>query len=344
MVNIAKGKINAAMLRAFKQAQKSPAGGLNPQVGCVLIDNKGKIVAQGHHKGKGTPHAEVAALSDATNKGLKTAGLSAVVTLEPCDHQGQTPPCTKALIEAGIKHVYYALSDPNPLAAGGHKTLNQAGITTTKGVRQSQGEELLARWINQIKVGRPHVILKSAATLDGKIAASDSTSKWITGAKARQYSHKIREQVGAIAVGTYTVLTDDPTLNARKKDGTAKKQQPQIAIIGNSDIPKTQRVIKEHASGQVTQYKTHDLNEVLASLYEKGVGTLLVEGGATLNAAFLKADLVDEIHYYLAPKILGNGKSAYQDLGITTINDAKKFSISKTKTLTPDLLIILKRS
>jgi diaminohydroxyphosphoribosylaminopyrimidine deaminase/5-amino-6-(5-phosphoribosylamino)uracil reductase len=180
--------LQAAMRRALALAEQGPAYGPNPRVGCVLLDPGGQPVAEGFHRGAGTPHAEAAALAAARSRGVDPRGTTAVVTLEPCAHHGRTGPCADALIEAGVAAVYIAVADPNPVATGGAAKLRAAGIEVTTGILADEGEELLRQWLHAVRTGRPYVTLKLATSLDGRVAAADGTSRWITGPQARAHA------------------------------------------------------------------------------------------------------------------------------------------------------------
>src|SRR5690606_38461205 len=202
---------DAAMRRALELAERGPVTGGNPQVGCVLLDDAGRIVAEGWHRGAGTPHAEVDALSHLTD----ARGLTAVVTLEPCNHTGRTGPCSEALVAAGIARVVYAVSDPGRVSAGGAARLRAGGVEVIPGVLAAEAAELLPVWLTAAARGRPWVTVKWASTLDGRAAAADGTSQWITGTAARQRVHEQRAASDVILVGTGTVFADDPALTAR---------------------------------------------------------------------------------------------------------------------------------
>ena len=202
----------AAMDRALLLARRGPEHGPNPRVGCVLLAPDGSVLAEGWHRGAGTSHAEIAALAAARAARRRTRGATAVVTLEPCDHTGRTGPCSEALLRAGVRRVVFAVEDPNPVAAGGAARLRAAGVDVVSGVRAAEAAQLHEVWAFAVRTGRPFVTLKTAATLDGRVAAADGTSRWITGPEARAHAHAVRAGVDAIAVTTGTVLADDPEL------------------------------------------------------------------------------------------------------------------------------------
>ncbi|MCC2313019.1 bifunctional diaminohydroxyphosphoribosylaminopyrimidine deaminase/5-amino-6-(5-phosphoribosylamino)uracil reductase RibD [Cellulomonas xiejunii] len=327
----------AAMRRALELAARGPRGA-NPQVGCVLLAADGTILGEGWHRGAGTPHAEVAALADARERGADVRGATAVVTLEPCDHTGRTGPCSVALLEAGVARAVVAVPDPNPVAAGGADRLRSAGVDVVTGVLAHEGAQVLGPWLAAVRRGRPFVTLKIATTLDGRVAALDGTSRWITSDVARQHAHAHRAQVGAVVVGTGTALVDDPSLTARTGDGSLVEEQPLRVVVGQRDVPPGARL--HGPGGELVQVRTHDPARVLAVLHEREVRHVLVEGGPTLAAAFLAAGLVDEVHAYVAPVLLGAGRAAIGDLGITTISDAVRLVPTEVLPLGPDVLVV----
>jgi diaminohydroxyphosphoribosylaminopyrimidine deaminase/5-amino-6-(5-phosphoribosylamino)uracil reductase len=310
-----------AMQRALDLAQTPGVPtGPNPRVGCVLLADDGQVVAEGYHRGAGTPHAEVDAL---TRAGHRARGTTAVVTLEPCNHTGRTGPCAQALVEAGVARVLYAQPDPNPLAAGGAETLRAAGITVEHGLLAVEAHEVNRTWTFAIRHGRPFVTWKFAATLDGRSAAADGTSRWVSSPAARLDTHRLRGRADVVLAGTGTVLVDDPELTVRDQAGTTLPRQPLRAVMGLRDLPSGRRVLNDAAETAVL--KTRDPAEALAQLRHRGRQHVFLEGGPTLGAAFLRAGLVDEVIAYVAPMLLGDGICAVADLGISTITDAVRF-------------------
>jgi diaminohydroxyphosphoribosylaminopyrimidine deaminase/5-amino-6-(5-phosphoribosylamino)uracil reductase len=304
------------MQRALELAALGPAVGPNPRVGCVIADAGGRVLGEGYHRGAGTAHAEVDALADAAQRGNSVVDATTYVTLEPCNHTGRTGPCTAALIEAGIARVRFAVEDPNPHARGGAGTLAQYGVQALHSPHPG-AEELNHRWLHAIREGRPYVIAKWASTLDGRTAAADGTSFWITGEQARDHAHQVRAGVDAIIVGTATVKMDDPELSARPA-GVVNPHQPLRVVMGRRDTEGA-AVWRDDNALAVT---THNPSEVLAQLHQREVRAVLVEGGATLTSAFIAAGVVDEINAYIAPALLGAGPVAVNDVGIGTMNDA----------------------
>ena len=329
-----------AMQRALALAANGPSTGVNPQVGCVLLDADGTIVAEGWHRGVGTPHAEVDALSKVSTGSTTgaAAGLTAVVTLEPCNHTGHTGPCSVALIEAGIARVVFAVPDPSPTAGGGAQRLRDAGVEVIEGVLALEASEFQRKWLLSARLGRPFVTVKWASTLDGRAAASDGSSQWITGTASRQRVHEQREQADAILVGTGTVIADDPSLTARGDAGELMEHQPLPVVIGERAIPGDAK-LWEHPRG-VLESGSRNLDEVLAWLFEQGIRRTFVEGGPTLASAFIAAGVVDEYAIYLAPKLLGGPRVAIGDIGIGSIGEARELQITAIEQLGDDLLVV----
>src|SRR5690349_8116399 len=305
------------MRRALELAALGPEADPNPRVGCVLVAEDGSVVAEGWHRGAGTPHAEAAALAAA---GERAAGSTAYVTLEPCNHTGRTGPCTQALYAAGVRRVVHAQSDPNPVAAGGADWLRDRGVEVVGGVCAAEAEALNRTWTHLVRTGRPWVTWKLATTLDGRSAAADGTSRWITGPAARADVHEQRARCRAVLVGTGTALPDDPHLTARHPAGTLMDRQPLRVVMGERDLPPQARVLDEAAP--TWHLRTRSPKEVLEALAGAGVHHVWLEGGPTVAAAFMYDRLVDEVVAYVAPVLLGRGRPSVSDLGITTIGEA----------------------
>ena len=231
-----------AMRRAIELSRRGPANGANPRVGCVILDAAGRVIAEGWHRGRGTAHAEVAALDDLADRSL-AVGATAVVTLEPCNHTGATGPCSEALIDAGVGRVVYAVADPGASSSGGGDRLRSAGIDVETGLLADEAEANIRPWLIAMRRGTPFVTVKWASSLDGRAAAADGTSRWITGASARADVHRRRAEAGAIAVGTGTVFSDDPSLTARDPDGGELSEQPIPVIVGRRSVPRDSRVL-----------------------------------------------------------------------------------------------------
>lgn len=307
----------AMMRRALALAAHGPRANPNPRVGCVLADASGAVVAAGWHRGAGTPHAEADALSAA---GERAAGCTAYVTLEPCNHSGRTGPCAQALYAAGVVRVVYAQTDPNPAAAGGGAWLRRRGVEVVGGVLADEAQGLNRTWTHLVTTNRPWVTWKLATTLDGRSAAADGTSQWITGARARADVHEQRSLCGAVLVGTGTALLDNPQLTARRPDGSLYPEQPIRVVMGERDLPAGARVLDDAAP--TWHLRTRDPKAVLSALADAEVHHVWLEGGPTVAAAFMAADLVDELVAYVAPVLLGRGRPSVSDLGITSIDHA----------------------
>ena len=327
-------KYEFAMRRALELALLGPTHGVNPQVGAVILDSDLNIIAEGFHRGSGTAHAEVDALSKLDSM---PAGATAVVTLEPCNHTGKTGPCAQALIEAGVSRVVFASNDPGEASAGGAATLRAAGIEVVSGVLQAEADDQLRVWLTANRRKRPFVTLKWATSIDGRAAANDGTSKWISGAESRADSHKRRSEVDAILVGTATVIADDPELTARKPDGSLYDHQPLRVIIGERELPIDARVFNDDA--QTLQLRTHSLHGILEALWQEGIKHVWVEGGPTVASHFVRLGLVDEFLIYLAPLLLGGDRTAIRDIGIENITAAKQLEFVEVKHLGNDIFI-----
>ncbi|MBW4041017.1 MAG: bifunctional diaminohydroxyphosphoribosylaminopyrimidine deaminase/5-amino-6-(5-phosphoribosylamino)uracil reductase RibD [Acidobacteria bacterium] len=324
------------MRRALELATRGPAGGANPRVGCVLLGPDGELLAEGWHRGAGTPHAEADALAKVPDGAA--SGATAVVTLEPCDHTGRTGPCSVLLIEAGIDRVVYAQADPNPLAAGGAERLRAAGLRVDGGVLAEEAAALNERWAASIRLGRPWVTAKWASSLDGRIAADDGTSRWITGAIARADVHRRRAEHGAVVVGTGTVSADDPALTARDPEGALLPHQPLPVVVGRRETPAGAALLA-HPKPPL-HVRTHDPRAVLDAIAAAGATSAFLEGGPTIVSAFLAAELVDEVLVYLAPTLLGGGRLATLDLGVPTIDAQRRLAIHEVHRLGDDLLVV----
>ncbi|GAA1352099.1 bifunctional diaminohydroxyphosphoribosylaminopyrimidine deaminase/5-amino-6-(5-phosphoribosylamino)uracil reductase RibD [Catellatospora bangladeshensis] len=300
----------------------------NPPVGAVVLSAAGEVVGVGATRPPGQAHAEVVALAEA---GPRARGGTAVVTLEPCAHHGRTPPCALALVEAGIARVVYAHADPNPEAAGGAGALRAAGVRVE---HLPTHVEPLRAWLHRARTGRPHVTWKYAASLDGRTAAQDGTSRWISSAEARAEVHALRTTADAIVVGTGTVRADDPRLTAR---GTGVTRQPLRVVVGTGELPPHARVLDDEA--ETLHVRTHDPDVVLAELARRGVVDVLLEGGPTLAGAFARAGRVDRVLAYVAPKLLGGGPPVLRDAGVSTITGAVGLVVEQVSMCGPDVRI-----
>jgi diaminohydroxyphosphoribosylaminopyrimidine deaminase/5-amino-6-(5-phosphoribosylamino)uracil reductase len=321
----------AAMARALDLARTPGVPtGPNPRVGCVILAADGSVVAEGYHRGAGSPHAEADALRRA---GGRARGGTAVVTLEPCNHSGRTGPCAVALVEAGVARVVYAQSDHNPVAVGGAETLKRAGIDVEEGLLVDEARAVNPVWTFAVEHGRPFVTWKFATTLDGRSAAADGTSRWVSSRAARRDTHRLRALCDAILVGTETVLVDDPQLTVRDEhdENLPRERQLLRAVMGLRALPPDRRVLDDAAETVVL--RTRDPHEALADLFARDRQHVFLEGGPTLAAAFLAADLVDEVVAYVAPMLLGAGRTAVGDLGIHTMADARHLELTDVTVL-----------
>lgn len=325
-----------AMRRAIDAARFVVRAFPNPRVGCVLLDAGGHEIAIGVHRGAGTPHAEVDALTQA---GTRAAGATAVVTLEPCNHTGRTGPCVQALIDAGVARVVFAQSDPNPPAAGGAETLRAAGIDVQAGVLAIEAAEINIAWTHAVTTGRPFVTWKYAATLDGLSAAPDGSSKWITGTEARRDVQKFRAGVDAIVAGTGSVLADDPRLTVRDEDDNPLPyaQQPLRVVVGQRTIPRYYRVFDQTAPTLMIQ--SRDPHTVLKKLAEREIRHVWLEGGPRLAGAFWNAGLIDRVIGYIAPALLGAGLPALE-ASATTLADLRPIDLSDLTMVGKDIRLI----
>lgn len=325
------------MKRALELAARGPQTGSNPRVGCVLVGDTGTISAEGWHEGSGTPHAEVMALTAARERGIDTTGLTAVVTLEPCAHTGKTGPCAIALRDAGITRVIYSVRDPGIDSSGGAEMLAQAGIEVIGGTLEDQGLALIERWHTAVSLGRPWVTLKWAMSWDGRAAAGDGTSQWITGPQTREKVHQDRSNHDAIIVGTNTVLVDDPSLTARDTAGDLLDHQPRAIVAGNTEIPSGARV-RSHPGG-FSQSASHDPTALLGTLFADGIRSTYVEGGPTLASAFIEHGVVDEIHITVGPLLIGGPTTALRNIGVSTMSEAIALDIRDITRLGDDVVV-----
>lgn len=299
----------------------------NPWVGCVLLTPSGRTVTGATHA-PGGPHAEAAALA---NAGPDAAGATAIVTLEPCCHHGRTPPCTQALIDAGVKRVVIGVLDPDPQVAGqGVAALEAAGIDVTVGVDGDDVSAQLAAYLHHRRTGRPYVVCKLAASLDGRTAAPDGTSQWITGNEARIDAHRLRAESDVVIVGAGTVRSDDPSLTVRHVEGP----DPERVVLGTPP---------SEAKVHPCRAMAGDLSEILDTLGSEGHVQVLVEGGATVAHAFHAAGLVDRYVLYLAPALFGGDDALglFAGSGASTIEDLWRGRIDGIEPLGGDLRIEL---
>ncbi|MGX2998373.1 bifunctional diaminohydroxyphosphoribosylaminopyrimidine deaminase/5-amino-6-(5-phosphoribosylamino)uracil reductase RibD [Streptomyces sp. JNUCC 64] len=354
----------AAEAAAMRRAVALAARGLghtspNPVVGCVVLDAHGEPVGEGYHQRAGGPHAEVHALRAA---GDRARGGTALVTLEPCDHTGRTGPCSRALLDAGIARVVYAVADPTPDATGGADTLRAAGVQVAAGLLAEEAEAVNAAWLTSVRLGRPHVTWKYAATLDGRTAAADGTSRWISSPESRADVHRLRARSDAVVVGSGTARADDPHLAVRGVEGA---RQPLRVVVDTSATavrpgarvldPAAPTLIAVAGDAPAPPYAGADgapevlrlpraagglsVPALLTALHARGVRSVLLEGGATLAGAFVAAGAVDRVVGYLAPALLGAGPAVLTGAGITTLTNALRLDMTEAVRIGADLRI-----
>jgi len=328
--------LDAAMAAAIAQSERVKGRTYpNPPVGAVILDSDGEIAGVGATAPTGGPHAEVVALRRA---GERAAGGTAVVTLEPCNHFGRTPPCVDALIDAGVAAVAFAVADPNPAAAGGAARLAAAGVRVSAGVgADAVTGGPLREWLHKQRTGKPHVTWKFAASVDGRSAAADGTSQWITSEASRADVHRRRAAADAIVAGTGTVFADDPALTARLPDGSLADHQPLRVVVGMREISPDATVLNDDSRTMVI--RTRDPHEVIKALTDRT--DVLVEGGPTLAGAFLRAGAIDRILAYVAPILLGGPVTAVNDVGVSSITQAHRWRFDGMQAIGPDVLLSL---
>jgi diaminohydroxyphosphoribosylaminopyrimidine deaminase/5-amino-6-(5-phosphoribosylamino)uracil reductase len=331
----------------------------NPCVGAVVLDASGTIVGAGVTQPVGGDHAEVCALRQA---GDSARGGTIVVTLEPCRHTGRTQRCTDVIKAAGIVRVVYALADPHERAGGGDAELRAAGVEVESGLLADAATAVLGRWTAAIARSRPHLTWKYAASLDGRTAALDGSSRWISGSESRRDVHRERSLVDAVIVGVGTVLADDPLLTVR--DWPATRQPLRVVVDTTARTPVNAKLLDGSAATlvvvaddapadrvaaltgagaavtRVPRRGAHiDPAAVVDALYRDGTVIVLLEGGATLAAAFVRAGLVDRIVGYHAPTLLGAGRSVIDDVGVATLADAVRLAVDEVRTIGTDVRV-----
>lgn len=334
----------------------------NPLVGAIVTDKNGVVAGYGWHKKYGEAHAEVNAVNMAKENNVDIKGGTIYVSLEPCSHQGKTPPCADMIIKEGLKKVVIGCVDPNPIVSGnGIKKLKNAGIEVVTGVLKEECKALNEIFIKNQTEQKPFVAIKTATTQDGYIATSTGSSKWITSEKSRNYVQKLRNKYDAILTGSGTIIADNPSLTCRMKNGhnpirviiDSKGITPADAKVFNNDGTKVYLAVFENTNTQkypdnveIIKCPKNDENkidlEVLTQkLYEKGIRSILVEAGGKLNGAFIKAELVDRLYHFIAPKLLADsaGKKFAEGYNVTDINQALKYEITNVHNLKPDILI-----
>jgi len=333
----------------------------NPPVGAVVIRG-GTVVGRGYHRRAGENHAEIEALRAA---GRRAHGATLYVTLEPCNHHGRTPPCTEAVIAAGIQRVVIASIDPNPrVAGGGAERLRAAGLQVESGVLEAEGNELIVYFRKLITASSPFVTLKLAASLDGRIATADGQSRWITGEASRRHVHKLRDIHDAVLVGAETVIHDDPELTCRRRGGrnplrvvvdgrlrlplkaklvTSARETPTLVFAGRAADPT--KVARLRAAG-VEVVLLPERNgllswaRILAVLGKRGIASVLVEGGAQVAAALLVGRRVDRLNLFLAPKLIGgDGRPVLGSLGVRRLREALAVGPIEVRRFAQDLFL-----
>ncbi len=321
---------DARFMRRAIELSKNGFPAPNPHVGCVLVRD-GETVGEGWHEHAGGPHAEVAALV-----GANATGADAYVTLEPCNHRGRTGPCSVALIEAGVKRVVFACPDPNLEAVGGGERLRGAGIEVASGLLSEEAAQANEQFLFALNHRRPLIVLKAACSLDGRIALPNGESKWITGEAARREGHRLRAELGSVLVGRKTVEIDDPQLTARIEG--VVNPPTRIVLDPNSRLKGTERVFDDsaptiHVTGPI------NLQELLASLFEKSITGILVEGGAVTMGHFIRAGLHDRLELFQAPKVLGDGPSWIEGLTFDSLEKAPQWHLDQVRLLGRDVWI-----
>jgi diaminohydroxyphosphoribosylaminopyrimidine deaminase / 5-amino-6-(5-phosphoribosylamino)uracil reductase len=350
------------MRRAIRLAERGRGlASPNPPVGAVVVRD-GKVVAQGFHRGPGTPHAEVEAIQAA---GDATRGATLFVTLEPCTHQGRTPPCAPQVIAAGFSRVVVGATDPNPLVDGrGVESVRQAGIEVETGVLAAESERLVQSFSKYIRTKRPFVTVKVAISLDGRVAAADGSSRWITGPTARRDSHRMRAGADAVLVGVGTVLHDDPQLTVRLRGYRGRQplrvvldsscrtppesqvlgdEAPTLIVTTDKATPESEDVLRSRGA-EVLRLPARDgrvdLTGVLETLGHREVTDLLIEGGPTVIGDVVDRSLADRYVFYIAPKLLGSGgPGAVAALVAPTITDARELRVESVRHIGADLRI-----
>ena len=325
----------------------------NPLVGCVVLDKNNKIISTGYHHKYGENHAERDALLKLTDGSEKDGTL--VVNLEPCSHYGKTPPCADLIIERGLKKVVIGCVDNNPKVAGnGIKKLKNAGIEVVLNVLEKECRELNEIFFTNIEKQRIFVALKTATTIDGKIATKTGDSKWITSDKSRNYARKLRTYYDAILTSSNTVIADNPTMKHKTKiildrnlrtDWNADiYKQGQIILVTSEDYCVDEYPLNFEVLLCPEKNEKLDLNYILKELYTSGIKSIFVEAGGKLCGEFVKENLVDKVYHFIAPKILNDnsGRSCFDGDNILKINDSKNFKLIDTKKLDSDILLTYK--
>lgn len=335
----------------------------NPLVGCVLVKN-GKLIGRGYHKKYGSHHAEVNAIINSIKNGHNPKGSTLYVNLEPCNHFGKTPPCTEFIISHGIKKVVIGMRDPNPEVKGnGIIRLKKAGIEVKTGILKNECSDINSKFIVNVQEKRPYITIKVAQSVDGKIALNNFKSQWITSIESRRLAHIIRSKNDCILIGKNTVLHDNPELTVRH----VKTGKNPVRIVIDKDLKLTgkYKIIKNsppltlvyHSSNKKVRDKEFTnyrylkpvkgklrIADLVKDIYKLGYASMLVEGGANIYSQFVKYTLFDELQIFLAPKIIGDGISAFKDFQIDKIDNSRELILKEIKILNKDLVLIYKKS
>ena len=366
-----KQKDNIWMQKALSLAEKGRGyASPNPMVGAVIVSEKGDVIGEGYHRKYGKEHAEVAAVQSVKNKKL-LKDATVYVTLEPCAHQGKTPPCATMLADLPIARVVVAMRDPFPEVDGkGIAVLKQKGIAVDVGLLEEEAKKLNEEWLHYVEFGRPFITLKIAQTADGYIAAPNGDSKWISSKESRTLVHRWRSEQDAVLVGRNTAMTDNPSLTVRLVEG---RQPRRVVIDGPLELPENlnlfsdqyeeKTIILTHNKKKVDEKgdpmlkmlqsnyfrgeiiavdedRGHtDLKQSMRALADSGITSLLVEGGRDLSGAFLRAGLVDRLQLFIAPKLLGGGTKSIQGLGMNRMEDLVPFRTYTWTRVGPDMLL-----
>ncbi len=352
---------NAFMRLALRQGRRglgrtSP----NPPVGAVVVA-RGRVVGEGYHHRAGEPHGEIEALRAA---GARARGATLYVTLEPCNHHGRTPPCTAAVLRAGIRRVVVGTRDPNPAVAGdGIGLLRRHGLDVQVGVEEAACAELVAGFSALVRTGRPLVTLKLAASLDGRTATATGASRWISSLPARRLVHRLRDEMDAVMVGAQTIIDDDPALTCRRRGGRDPLRvvvdgrlriPPQAQVLTSAAAPGTVVATVSQSARMVNALRRRgvtvlvlpgrrgllSLRQLLGELGQRGIATVLLEGGATLAAAALREGVVDRLLCFLAPMLIGgDGRPMLTALGVRELAEAPRLHAVQMRRLGPDVVV-----
>jgi diaminohydroxyphosphoribosylaminopyrimidine deaminase/5-amino-6-(5-phosphoribosylamino)uracil reductase len=300
----------------------------NPNVSAAIYSVDGALIADGAHNPELSPdHAEVVAIKKA---GAAARGATIVISLEPCNHTGKTGPCVDAIIEAGISTVIYAVKDPNPIASGGADRLAASGIKVEY-LADSALADIQGAWLHRITTGRPYFIWKVATSLDGRIAAIDKSSQWISSELSRDDVQILRSQSDAILIGTGTALADNPTLRPRIVGASS----PLRIVMGNREVPSNFNL--HDGISETLFIKSNNIEDLIATVSERAINQVLVEAGAELGSALLAAGVIDEVVIYQAPILLGAGPHWLTDIGVSTISDALTLTLISSEVIGPDI-------